>query len=104
MKLRRTKSQLAVLRLLLERQCEPLCGADFMNDAGLFSGTLYPLLDRLEQRGVLKSHWEEVDPSEIGRPRRKFYLLTGVGRTVALALLSEEKVTSGSEAEGDPVR
>lgn len=86
MKLRRTKAQTAVLRLLLERE-EALCGADFINEAKLFSGTLYPLLDRLQQKGVITGAWEDIDPSEAGRPRKKLYRLTGVGETYARKML-----------------
>ena len=89
MKLRKTKTQMAVLRLMLDRRTELLCGADFINEAGLFSGTLYPLLERLEEKGIVSSQWEEIDPREAGRPRRKFYRLTGVGETNARALLAE---------------
>ena len=39
------------------------------------SGTLYPLLARLEAAGWFTSEWEDVDPSEVGRPRRRLYKL-----------------------------
>lgn len=38
--------------------------------AGLSSGTLYPILDRLEGRGWLKSRWEDAIPAELGRQLR----------------------------------
>jgi PadR family transcriptional regulator, regulatory protein PadR len=61
----------------------------------LGSGTLYPLLQRLENAGWLKSEWEEVDPSEAGRPRRRLYKLTGHGQTRAVRELAELQTTAG---------
>nr|WP_244197375.1 PadR family transcriptional regulator [Amycolatopsis coloradensis] len=47
-----------------------ICGA-----AGLPSGTIHPILTRLEKAGWLRSRWERIDPSELGRPRRRYYSL-----------------------------
>jgi PadR family transcriptional regulator PadR len=44
---------------------------------GLKSGTLYPILIRLAERGLLESCWEEDQPA--GRPRRHLYRLTSQG-------------------------
>jgi DNA-binding PadR family transcriptional regulator len=46
-------------------------------------GTLYKALGRLEQSGLLASHWEE--PAVDGRPRRRLYELTAEGARVARA-------------------
>jgi DNA-binding PadR family transcriptional regulator len=54
-------------------------GAEIMRSTGLFSGTLYPILMRLETAGWLASRWEEDDPRTLGRPRRRFYRLTADG-------------------------
>lgn len=55
-------------------------GFDVMDVTGLPSGTVYPVLRRLEKRGVLASEWEAPDRSEAeGRPRRKFYRISGEG-------------------------
>lgn len=47
-------------------------------------GTLYPLLRRLEQQGLLESEWEvgEVRP-------RKYYRISPLGREVLAALSAE---------------
>lgn len=71
---------LRVLRLLVERPSERRSGAEIAKATGIGSGTLYPLLARLEAAGWLKSHWENVKPSEVGRPRRQLYRLTAVGQ------------------------
>lgn len=56
-------------------------GFDVMDETGLPSGTVYPILTRLERRGLLESRWE--DPTvdrEGGRPPRRYYALTDAGR------------------------
>lgn len=45
-------------------------------------GTLYKALGRLEEFGLLTSHWEDAAAAE-GRPRRRLYALTGEGARVA---------------------
>src|SRR5687767_11889979 len=45
-------------------------------------GTLYKALGRLEEFGLLASHWEDADAAE-GRPRRRLYELTGQGAQAA---------------------
>ncbi|WP_051713032.1 PadR family transcriptional regulator [Spirillospora albida] len=47
-------------------------------------GTLYKALGRLEEFGLLTSHWEDAAAVE-GRPRRRLYELTGEGVRVAAA-------------------
>lgn len=54
-------------------------GADLTRRTGIKSGTLYPLLLRLEQAGWVASRWEAEQPHDLGRPRRRFYHVTGVG-------------------------
>jgi DNA-binding PadR family transcriptional regulator len=46
---------------------------------GFPSGTIYPILARLEVAGWLTSFWEEGDPAVLERPRRRMYRLTGAG-------------------------
>lgn len=60
-------------------------GGVLMKETGLASGSLYPILDRLERAGVITGSWEDVDPSEAGRPRRREYVLTPSGRATAEA-------------------
>ncbi|MBB5297421.1 PadR family transcriptional regulator [Deinococcus metallilatus] len=58
-------------------------GYDLMKQVGIGSGTLYPLLARLEQAGLIESNWEEANPNEVGRGKRKYYALTSHGQAVA---------------------
>lgn len=53
--------------------------------AGIKSGTLYPLLIRLEGQGHLEAQWQP--PSEPGRPARHAYRLSADGRAFARELL-----------------
>jgi DNA-binding PadR family transcriptional regulator len=50
-----------------------LYGLQVCADAGLPSGTIHPILARLEGAGWLSSRWETVDTREEGRPRRRYY-------------------------------
>jgi DNA-binding PadR family transcriptional regulator len=52
-------------------------GYDLARETGLKSGTLYPILIRLADRGLLESCWEDEQPA--GRPRRHLYRLTSEG-------------------------
>lgn len=53
-------------------------GYDIMVQAGVKSGTLYPLLMRLEAQGLLEARW--VESPQPGRPPRHVYRLTAAGR------------------------
>jgi DNA-binding PadR family transcriptional regulator len=56
-------------------------GYTLMKAVGLSSGTLYPLLARMHERGLLESEWHES--SQDGRPSRHAYRLTAEGAAVA---------------------
>jgi DNA-binding PadR family transcriptional regulator len=56
-------------------------GFDIMDATQLPSGTVYPVLRRLESSGLVESAWEENASSrKAGRPRRRYYQLTRTGR------------------------
>jgi PadR family transcriptional regulator PadR len=55
-------------------------GFDLLEETGLESGTVYPILRRLERAGLLRSRWEAVQRARSeGRPPRRYYELTGAG-------------------------
>jgi len=57
---------------------------DLCRRTGLSSGTVARILLRMEQLGWVESRWEHrAEASSLGRPRRRFYRLTGTGRRVA---------------------
>jgi DNA-binding PadR family transcriptional regulator len=58
-------------------------GASIAKETGLASGTLYPILLRLEAAGWLTSEWEDGDPALLRRPRRRFYRVTAPGAQAA---------------------
>jgi PadR family transcriptional regulator PadR len=70
-----------LLALMLARRGRWLHGYELCEQADLKSGTLYPILMRLSDRGVLESKWEP-SPHE-GRPPRRLYRLTGLGVSYA---------------------
>jgi PadR family transcriptional regulator len=53
---------------------------------GLKSGTLYPILIRLADRGLVESCWQ--DEPQPGRPRRHLYRLTADGQAAAAAVMA----------------
>jgi DNA-binding PadR family transcriptional regulator len=56
-------------------------GFDIIDATGLASGTVYPLLRRLERLGCVASRWEsQAKAAREGRPARKYYRITGEGR------------------------
>jgi PadR family transcriptional regulator, regulatory protein PadR len=85
---RLTVPTLKVLNSLIASSTE-LSGADLIRTCHLPSGTLYPILIRLEEYGWVKSRWEDLDPSEAGRPRRRLYTITKVGAANAAAATKE---------------
>jgi PadR family transcriptional regulator PadR len=72
-----------VLRALLEDPAARRYGYDLMKAAQLASGTLYPLLTRLEGEGLVTSHWETPEEGGEALRPRKYYLLTAGGERVA---------------------
>ena len=85
---------LKVLKLFLEAPREQRSGSTISRETKLGSGTLYPLLSRLEGAGWLASQWEDIDPSEAGRPKRRYYALTEHGRDKAKAAFDELGLSS----------
>ena len=68
-----------VLRALIADPTREMYGLEIGRLAELPSGTIHPLLARLEGYGWLESRWEDVDPAREGRPRRRYYRLTPDG-------------------------
>ncbi|MFE1838376.1 PadR family transcriptional regulator [Streptomyces sviceus] len=88
--IRLTKPTIAVLQALLSATADaPAWGLSICRDADLGPGTVYPILDRLSERGWVTSH-EETGPHP-GRPARRIYELTGTGRQQALQALEARK-------------
>ena len=87
-RIRMTRTTRDVLHVLLDGSREDLHGLEICRRTGLGSGTVYPILARLERAGWLSTRWEDEESwqnPEDGRrrPRRRFYTLTGEGSLAA---------------------
>lgn len=82
-----------ILAIMADAGGRWLHGYDLCREGGVKSGTLYPLLIRLEEQGYLEAEWQA--PAEPGRPPRHAYRLTPAGRSLARAnpLLGLDVVT-----------
>jgi hypothetical protein len=79
----------AVLREMLESPLADYYGLDLAARTGFPTGTIYPIMTRLERAGWLSSYWENVTPATEGRPRRRLYRLTGRGAHAARDALQD---------------
>jgi len=95
-----TVNLLKVFRVLLEDPTAEYYGLEVGRAAGLSGGSLYPMLLRLEQAGVLVSAWEDVDPSDAGRPRRRVYRFSTAGAEYARRTLREAQQSLTSPGWG----
>ena len=98
---RMTSPVLKVIAALLADPAAERYGLRLMQDTGLPSGTLYPILVRLERAGWVASRWEGVDPVAEGRPRRRYYRLTGEGAVEArreVALMHQQMARASGRA------
>jgi DNA-binding PadR family transcriptional regulator len=73
----------AVLQELLARPGEWRHGYELGQQVGLKAGSLYPILIRLADRGLLEAGWETPGDAPAGRPPRHLYRLTGTGEELA---------------------
>jgi PadR family transcriptional regulator, regulatory protein PadR len=89
---------LKVFSILLQRPQESVAGSDILKQTGMLSGTVYPILMRFERAKWLESEWEELDASEIGRPRKRLYRLSPAGYSRARAALTELGFADGRPA------
>jgi PadR family transcriptional regulator, regulatory protein PadR len=79
---RRPSSQtIAVMSALASAPDTWRYGYELGVEVGLPSGSLYPILMRLTDRGLLESAWEDTVPR--GRPPRHLYRLTAAGVAAA---------------------
>lgn len=76
---RMTQATQLVLRAFLAEPTYEWYGLELSQAAGLPTGTIHPILARLRGLGWLEQRWEDVDPSEAGRPRRRYYRLSPRG-------------------------
>ncbi len=90
-----TGPTLKVMGTLVTSPSPEMSGVEITLATKLSSGTLYPILIRLEAAGWLESRWEADEPTELGRPRRRFYRVTGVGAAKARSAFEDLAPASG---------
>lgn len=90
-----TEPTLDVLEVLLDahREGRDVHGWEIKKATRRSGPTVYGVIDRLEDAGLIEGHWEHQDSSDRG-PRRRFYRLTGAGVPTASKLLSERRQRS----------
>lgn len=93
--IRKRQPSKQMLKLLAALAAEPLLwrhGYDLMKDTGLSSGTLYPLLMRMTEQGLVEAEWRQ--PVQRGRPARHAYRLTARGLALARSIATEGDAAS----------
>src|SRR5262249_23146355 len=96
---------LSVLAALCDQPAQWQHGYALAKQTGLKSGTLYPILIRLADRGLVEACWQD-EPAP-GRPRRHLYRLTAAGparATEALASAARPVATKAGRAPAAPGR
>jgi PadR family transcriptional regulator PadR len=93
---------LAVLAELCATPSQWRHGYGLARATGLKSGTLYPVLVRLADRGLVEACWEDEQPS--GRPRRHLYRITADGLAVATTALAQARLAGDHVNAGSRVR
>ena len=88
---------LSVLAALFQAPSRWQHGYALASQTGLRSGTLYPILIRLADRGLVEACWQE-EPQP-GRPRRHLYRLTAGGLASAAGALAAR---AGRQPAGRP--
>jgi len=71
-----------VFQAFLDSPSDETYGFELAEVTGLPSGSIYPILRRLEDEGFIKGRWAQVEGTR-QRRRRRYYALTGEGRRVA---------------------
>lgn len=92
---RPSKQMLRLLDALSTQPHEWRHGYDIMKETGLLSGTLYPLLMRMTDQGLVEAEWRE--PAQPGRPARHAYRLTTAGLALARTAAGERSLPGFKE-------
>ena len=77
--MRVTLQTLRVLRALLDDPAGEHYGLEISKESGLPTGSIYPILARMEVSGLVTSAWEDIDETRAKRRRRRYYRLTSDG-------------------------
>lgn len=89
----------AVVLAALSHGCR--YGFEIMDATGLASGTVYPILRRLEEAGMLSARWERpADAHDEQRPPRRYYQITGAGRQAVRDVMARFPALAGVRPPG----
>lgn len=102
MGVRISNQMLRLAGAMLETPEEPRYGLELSKSSGLKTGTIYPALARMEQAGWIESRWESERAEDLGRPRRRFYQLTGVGEVVLRGAIDDQLRATQRSATRNP--
>jgi PadR family transcriptional regulator len=95
---------LATVRVLASIANGVRYGFDIMEASDLPSGTVYPILARLEKAGYIRGRWEAAETAQRDkRPTRRYYEISASG-TKALARSVEHYRTLGGLSLTPPAR
>jgi PadR family transcriptional regulator PadR len=93
----------AVLTTLADRAADWSHGYELSRTLGIKAGTLYPILIRLAERGLVETAWEQDTPS--GRPPRHLYRLSSDGAEYVRVLQASSTPTAAPRTRvSRPVR
>lgn len=91
----------AVLRALAEQGSDWSHGYDLCGRLELKAGTVYPILMRLADRGLVEASWEQA--AQRGRPPRHLYRLSTAGAELVRQLPAEPAHPAHPAAQPKPV-
>jgi PadR family transcriptional regulator PadR len=98
-----TEPLLDVLEVLLDARDHELYGWAITKATKRSSPTIYKILERLTDYGMVDARWEDHHP-DVNKPRRRFYRLTGHGAAAATQLLQERRAQRpGPSARPRPI-
>jgi DNA-binding PadR family transcriptional regulator len=78
-------------------------GFDIMDATGLPSGTVYPILGRLERDGYVRSRWEsQATAFREKRPPRRYYEISAAGAKILARSIEHYRTLGGRLALAAP--
>jgi len=83
-----THKQLLVLKVLFDNQSKAMSGYEIRKECSVGTSTVYSVLYKMLDSGLLRQTREQGDPTNLGRPLRVYYELSGEGKTTVRAQLN----------------
>ena len=100
MRYRLSPQSIAVLRALAEAPEREHHGYAIGRDVGIKAGSLYPILIRLADRGMISARWEDDPPS--GRPRRHLYRILAAGQDALHDARAQNSFRAAPQRQASP--